>query len=106
MEWRYTKGMEYQDECERCNKIINITIYTEEIGDVERHYDCPYCNFHRHWAYGHYAPEDSEFIEMEFPDKIVKMHMDDNNIPIGQQFKILSRKSKKAEYVYKDMLNY
>lgn len=97
--------MECQSECERCNKTINITIYTDEIGQVERYYDCPYCNFHRRWAYGHYFPEDSEFIEMEFSNEIVKMHMDDNNIPIEQQFKILSRKSKKVEYIYKYMLN-
>lgn len=31
--------MECQSECERCNKTINITIYTDEIGQVERYYD-------------------------------------------------------------------
>ena len=31
---------------------------------IERHYICPYCGYHRHWAYGSIMPDDSEYDEV------------------------------------------
>lgn len=38
--------------CPECGKIINNEYYTDEVGIVEEHINCPYCGYHYNWAYG------------------------------------------------------
>ena len=47
--------------CENCSKTIEGEEYQDEYSVVEKNYDCPYCGFHRRWAYGHIQPGDSEY---------------------------------------------
>ena len=91
--------------CDNCKNEVEGVQYNEgSWGTVEEHYDCPHCGFRRHWAYGHYMPEDSNYIEAEVSDQNIIDHMEENNIRKSEQITFLSRKSKKIEYVEKKML--
>lgn len=93
--------------CDNCKNPVEGIQYNEgSWGVVEEHYDCTYCGFRRHWAYGRCMPEDSEFAETEVSDKDVIEHMEENNIPKDIQLLILSRKSKKIEYIKTKMLDF
>ena len=51
--------------CENCGKTIEGKEYQDEYSVVETNYDCPYCGFHRRWAYGYIQLGDSEYKEDE-----------------------------------------
>lgn len=86
--------------CEKCkNKVEGVQYNEGSYGVIEEHYECPYCGLRRHWAYGHYMPDDSYFAEVEINDSEIIDHMNENCVPRGEQLIILSRKSKRTEYV-------
>lgn len=91
--------------CERCkNKVEGVEYSEGSWGTVEEHYECPHCGLRRHWAYGHYMPEDTYFAEAEVTEQNIIEHMEANNVPKEEQIIILSRKSKRIEYVETKML--
>lgn len=53
--------METEFVCVKCGENVMGIEYHDEYSMVEQHYECPYCGFRRHWAYGSVLPEDSDY---------------------------------------------
>ena len=53
-------NIKYNSKCERCGQPIEC--HTDSIANIEceYYYTCEFCGFVRSWAYGSYAPEDTE----------------------------------------------
>lgn len=47
--------------CAKCGKEVKGIRYKDDYYVIEEHYDCPYCGYRSHWAYGELLPNDSDY---------------------------------------------
>lgn len=55
--------MEKETKCYKCKETVTETYYMEDYYLVEEHFDCPYCGYRYHWAYGYLCSESTDYVQ-------------------------------------------